>query len=642
MRKHWTVLMAMITAACFFFLVNAFADGQLPGPAVEIDDPGHIPVNSTLVVRLFCENATDFRYDLTTGSGGRSSSYHVEDPREDVSLSLPIEDLWDGAEGSIVVAACVDGEWTEDTVVPLTFYRLGTLSVPEVHIKSDTIPLGEAVQVNFSAVDNASNYMVSYGRLNEDHDSLGLYMNYITEETHFLVEGDSDRFHPGYYGLKVTAMAEGWGMGESQLFIVKRPEAESSGPKILCDDTLLAGNHEADFTFSRTNAEAFMYEFPESWKDPVVVQASGGKAVAHIQIPHDEYDTESPEYYLLRARAKVGGKWTGYTDKKCYVDADSWELVPHLTFSANIFESSPVSDEYGFYSSSWQAMGVENDYTYVIPSDQPYAGAVGLGCFQVKPENTHLIWERTGTAPIWTVEQIAGDKTDFILEDQIANEGSWRGLIITLKKNPARAQDIVFRITCDWAGHSSSELFTLHYVKADLPKGNTVPNVILMQAGKEQDFNFDLSPAPSWNDGRTDYDVRFSDDGFFSSDSYGLINLVNATMTPLKAGVVKAYFTFYNSNYAQEAEATLLIADKKGNYPVSMSGADLVLPSGLKRIEDESFRNIPEGSMVWIPSGIEYISPSAFDASVTLLCEKGSRAQAICESLGVTVIPCVP
>ena len=89
MRKHWIAAITIITAACFFSLVNAFADGhgQLPGPAVEIDDPGHIPVNSTLVVRLFCENATDFRYDLTTGSGGRSSSYHVEDPREDVSLS---------------------------------------------------------------------------------------------------------------------------------------------------------------------------------------------------------------------------------------------------------------------------------------------------------------------------------------------------------------------------------------------------------------------------------------------------------------------------------------------------------------------------------------------------------------------------
>ena len=72
--------------------------------------------------------------------------------------------------------------------------------------------------------------------------------------------------------------------------------------------------------------------------------------------------------------------------------------------------------------------------------------------------------------------------------------------------------------------------------------------------------------------------------------------------------------------------------------PKALANPSIILPSHLKKIESESFKQIPYGSIISIPSNIKTIAQDAFDLSSFLLCAYGSNAQKICEELGFHVI----
>ena len=61
------------------------------------------------------------------------------------------------------------------------------------------------------------------------------------------------------------------------------------------------------------------------------------------------------------------------------------------------------------------------------------------------------------------------------------------------------------------------------------------------------------------------------------------------------------------------------------------------LPSSLKCIEDEAFAGITN-CIVRIPDGVAYVSPTAFDPSVTLVVTSGSTAANAVKNIGLNVI----
>ena len=64
---------------------------------------------------------------------------------------------------------------------------------------------------------------------------------------------------------------------------------------------------------------------------------------------------------------------------------------------------------------------------------------------------------------------------------------------------------------------------------------------------------------------------------------------------------------------------------------------DIVLPSSLTSIEDEAFAGI-KNVVIYVPRTVHYISSTAFDSSVVIVCPEDSDAEKICLSYGLTVI----
>lgn len=64
---------------------------------------------------------------------------------------------------------------------------------------------------------------------------------------------------------------------------------------------------------------------------------------------------------------------------------------------------------------------------------------------------------------------------------------------------------------------------------------------------------------------------------------------------------------------------------------------DYILPDDLIAIEDEAFAGL-ENVIVRIPSNVQYISETAFDKSVIILCASGSDVERLCREFGLTVI----
>lgn len=63
----------------------------------------------------------------------------------------------------------------------------------------------------------------------------------------------------------------------------------------------------------------------------------------------------------------------------------------------------------------------------------------------------------------------------------------------------------------------------------------------------------------------------------------------------------------------------------------------LILPANLKTIEDEAFVNIQD-TVIYLPEGIEFISSTAFDPSVTIICKVNGYAYNRCKDLGLAVL----
>ncbi len=63
----------------------------------------------------------------------------------------------------------------------------------------------------------------------------------------------------------------------------------------------------------------------------------------------------------------------------------------------------------------------------------------------------------------------------------------------------------------------------------------------------------------------------------------------------------------------------------------------LILPADLKMIEDEAFANVKD-AVIYLPDGIEFISSTAFDPSVTIVCKVNGYAFNRCKDLGLAVL----
>lgn len=621
-------------AACLilaFVCTILWAAAETPRVNVELDRPEQVMANSDLTFRISCDGASEYRYSLRLFSGGEGAVVPADPDVTEVTVSVGDEP--DGFAGTLSVSANVDGVWTQERVIPLTIRNMGALDAPRFSVSSYTLAVGEPVRLEIEPVENARYYTVDIGRTDESGSVFLSYRDIRTEETS--LEVDYEPFTPGVIGIRVSACAEGRSFGRSDILTLTRTESELQAPTAETDEEALAHNHGADFILRRTDADSFMYYFESHMNDVTCVDARAGVAVCYIRVPHDRYQPVSSTDTLV-VRAKVGGEWTRPVRVACAVNPDDWQFVPHLAYSAN---GSEITSGNGIFSTSVRR-GVGAEFTYAIPRNTQLPREVTLSPaqFWVKPENDFLLWDLYGTGPVWKVEQVQGEPVTFSTREYVANEGQWQELIITLDRNPSAAQDILLRIDCQWGGYSSCGYFTMRFVPLDQELSHNVPETILMRAGVEQEVHFDFDPSVSFNEGFTEAIVQFEETDFFEQSVYQFIVSQPSVMKPVRKGNVRGTVTLFNSNVSITAQTVFRIAGEDGRYEDLLPRANLILPESLKEIGDESFLNLPEGTVIRLPAGVTYVSETAFDSSVILLCRKGSPAETLCKSFGWNVL----
>ena len=553
-------------------LLACAAGAEKPGPKVVVKDPDHVLINSTLKVHIYCDGATEYRYDIHYGSGGTSGSLSVEkDPDGGVVAMVEIGGSGNGSKYDLKISACVDGEWTAETVVPLTYVAYGMLDAPEYKF-SEICFVGQPVEVDIEPVPHARDYILQYGPLNEQGD-MNSYTEIITDNIH--VEIDWKMFFPGTYGLKVISCAEGWFKPDiKKPTVIHRMEAGAhTGPEVFCDDAFLYANHEADFTFRDADATRFMYYFAGETQ-PVEVYAPNGETTVRVYIPHPMWTDSKLDSYPLVVRAwhPDSQKWSLPTVKNCAVNQAVYGLVPHISFFANMLETGEDVG-YGFSTGMLQARGAGSE-SWFSTRPEELKNRKDIFCtpakFMVSVDNHDAIYEACHEKePVWIIEQIQGEETGIRLEGMHGNDGEWINSIALLERNPSSSQDLVYRFTCTWGGYSSARTFTLHYRKENLPDRTTVPEVLEMQVGVPWKISFDFDPPMSWSNMNTEYTIDFSKEGYTDYNLFsGIVDPgYEQTMTPLKAGQLFGYVTLFNNNYAITRKMLIRIADENGAVP---------------------------------------------------------------------------
>lgn len=565
----WLLMAAVLLFALLFACI---AGAEKPGPKVVVKDPDHVPINSTLEVHIYCDGATEYRHDIHYSSGGTGGSLSVEkDPDGGVVAMVKIGGSGDGDKYDLKISACVDGEWTAETVVPLTYVAYGMLDAPEYKV-SDIYFVGQPVEVDIQPVPHARYYILEYGPLNEQGE-MSSYTEIITDNIH--VEIDKDMFFPGTYGLKVISSAEGWFKPDiKKPTVIHRMESGvHMGPEVICDDAFLYANHEADFTFRDADATRFMYYF-EGETEPVEVYAPNGETTVRIYIPHPMWTDSKLDSYPLVVRAwhPDSQKWSLPTVKNCAVNQAVYDLVPHISFFANMLETEEDVG-YGFSTGMSLATGAGWESWFSIQPEE-LKNRKDISCapakFMVSVDNHDAIYEACHEKePVWTIEQIQGEKIGIRLEGMYGNDGEWINSVARLERNPSSSQDLVYRFTCTWGGYRSARTFTLHYRKENLPDRTTIPEVAEMQVGVPWKINFDFDPPMTWSDMITEYTINFSKEGYV--DFKWLAGAVSSEneffMTPLKAGQVFGYVTMFNNNLSITKKMLIRIADENGVVP---------------------------------------------------------------------------